>query len=143
MTIRYSSGCWQGGVVEDNYSVNLSGPSSAMSVRTAISGLSNTHGDDVGDLPVFLVSLCDGIGGALLACTQRASNIEAHVVESAPAFLNLVSLHVSRVTTEADVLTMDVDSLLSRTDSADWELLLLIGGPPVSRFRILDLTKGF
>ena len=99
------------------------------------------HGDGAGDLPVFLVSLCDGLGGALLACHQRTPNIQAHVVESDSALRNLVCHHFPHTATDSDVLTMDIDSLLSRIDSAHWELLLLIGGPPCQPFSHLGSNK--
>ena len=87
--------------------------------------------DSVGDLSVFAVSLCDGVGGGLLACKARTANLQAHIVESGTRLRQLVCSHFLRVTAESDILTLDIDSRVSRVDSAQWELLILIGGPPM------------
>ena len=97
--------------------------------------------DLIGDLPVFVISFCDGVGGALLACQQRTPDIEAHVVESDASLRHLVGHHFPRTTTDPDAPTMDVESLLARVDSAHWELLVLIGATPANHFPASGPTR--
>ena len=95
----------------------------------------DSDADLIGGLPVFVVSLCDGISGALLACKERTPDVQAHAVESDANLRELFCHHFPQISIDPDVLTMDVDSLISRVDySAHWELLILVGGPPANLF---------
>ena len=107
----------------------------------AATALGSSAVDAVGDLEVFMVSVCDGIGGGLLACASRTPNMQAHIVESDPHLLALVQSHFPHATSDPDILTLDIDSLISRINSCQWEVLLLIGGPPCQPFSHLGSQK--
>ena len=101
----------------------------------------DSDADLVGDRSVFVVSLYDGVGGGLLACQARTPKVQAHIVESEPLTSVSSSVLIPHVTADSDILILDMDSLLSRVDSAQWELLILIGGPPCQPFSHLGSEK--
>ena len=143
-SVGSSVGISQGGVGVGVADTGAELSLSAASSHEPAPASTTSSGAAAGDLPVFLVSPCDGIGGALLACRRRSANVQAHVVEAAPELRDLVQRHCPHVTFEEDALSMDADALVSRVEPADWELLFLIGAPPPldSLSPISHLAKG-
>ena len=86
--------------------------------------------DAVEKLKVFLVSICDGIGGATAAFGDRA-DVVTHIVECDDAIRSFTQTRL-RCTADRFVEEVDIPALVSRVNSATWDVLFLVGGPPVS-----------
>ena len=107
-----------------------------------------SRGDDAEEdeeqLRVFVISLCDGIGGAIVAVTARTCNVKGFIAEKEDNLRDSVLGKRPKFQGVAMVEDVDIKVLVKLVDEAKPDTVMLIMGPPCQPFSKLSTApQGF
>ena len=117
------------------------GPAQSRSGRETGSQSRDVADDDPS---VYLISVCDGIGGAMLAVSQYTQRIAGCAVEKEPNLRQFVAQKWPQMHCTAMIEDVDVSALLRQVRHMKPDIVLMIGGVPCQSFSALaDEPLGF
>ena len=96
--------------------------------------------EEVEDYKVFVISLCDGMGGGLVAVTTKTARMRGHVVEKEEHLREFVCGKFPGATASTMVEAFDIEAVLAEVEKEDPDALMLIMGPPCQPFSLLATT---
>ena len=90
--------------------------------------------DTIGDPRVYVLSVCDGIGGIFVAVSKYTSEIEGHACEKEQALREFVRKKWPKVGQSALIEELDVQAILEDIMKVRPDIVLMVGGVPCQPF---------
>ena len=85
---------------------------------------------DLGDPLTYLVSLCDGLGAAMVAVSQKTSRLQGFLCEKKEHLREFTAKKWPQFDSCARIEQVDVEDLAKRIAAVDPDIVLLVAGTP-------------